>query len=118
MNFGEFMKAKRLESGLSLRNFCTIMGLDPSNWSKVERGILNLTLSGDTLKKIAGILKLNEEEQKTFFSLSTLAVGVIPKEVYSDDEILNALPVLFRTATGERPTQDEKDKLIELIKKW
>lgn len=117
MNLGEFIKAKRLGSDISLRKFCEKLGLDPSNWSKVERGMLNLNLSDETKGAISQLLSLTKEETKQLNDLSILAAGIIPKEVYSDEEILNALPVLFRTASGERPTPKQKEKLIELIKK-
>ena len=39
MRFGEHIKARRLEMGLSLRAFCLKNNEDPSNWSKLERGL-------------------------------------------------------------------------------
>ena len=36
--FTETIKSLRLERRLTLRDFCERVGLDPSNWSKVERG--------------------------------------------------------------------------------
>ncbi len=38
--FGDYLKSRRLERDLTLRDFCRSAGEDPSNWSKVERGIL------------------------------------------------------------------------------
>ncbi|HOJ19838.1 MAG TPA: helix-turn-helix transcriptional regulator [Ignavibacteriaceae bacterium] len=118
MTFGEFVKHKRLEADLSLRNFCEQAGLDPSNWSKIERNRLNLTLEDIQLKKLAELINIKEgtPEYIRFMDLAVIAKGIIPVAVYSDAEVLEALPVLFRTATGERPTQKEKEKLIELIK--
>lgn len=118
MNFGEFVKQKRLEADISLRNFCELAGLDPSNWSKIERNRLNLTINDDQLTKLAELINIKEgtTDYTTFMDLATLAKGIIPHTVYSDAEVLEVLPVLFRTASGERPTQKEKEKLIELIR--
>ena len=38
--FGEFIKQKRLEKDLGLREFCRQLDEDASNWSKIERGIM------------------------------------------------------------------------------
>lgn len=37
--FAEYIKDLRVEKEITLREFCKISGLDPSNWSKIERGI-------------------------------------------------------------------------------
>ena len=37
--FNETIKSLVLEKRLTLRDFCEQVGLDPSNWCKVERGM-------------------------------------------------------------------------------
>ena len=119
MNFGEFVKNKRLAIGLSLRKFCDIAEIDPSNWSKIERDRLPVTDDRDQLEKIAKVLnlKIGEKDWQKFFDLAYISKGIIPKYVYSDEEVLNALPVFFRTARGEKPSQEELDKLLDLLKR-
>ncbi|MBU2492338.1 MAG: helix-turn-helix domain-containing protein [Bacteroidetes bacterium] len=118
MNFGEFIKEKRLQKRLSLRNFCELCVLDPSNWSKIERSRLPLTLDRGKLEEIASILdlKAGSEDWQKFFDLVTIAKGIIPEYVYSDEEVLEALPIFFRTASGEKPNKQELEKIITLIK--
>ncbi len=118
MNFGEFIKELRLKNNLSLRKFCDLAGLDPSNWSKVERSVLPLALDHLELEKIANILQLKKgaTEWIKFFDLAAVAKKKIPDYVYKDKEILDALPIFFRTASKEKPTDEELNKLIELIK--
>src|SRR5690242_10416265 len=38
--FGKHLRALREKGGLTLRGFCSKHGLDPSNYSKLERGLL------------------------------------------------------------------------------
>ena len=118
MFFGEFIKELRLQVNLSLRKFCDLAGLDPSNWSKVERDVLPLALDHEDLEKIANILKLKRgaAEWTKFFDLAAVAKKKIPEYVYEDKEVLDALPIFFRTASKEKPTDEELNKLIELIK--
>jgi len=46
-----------------------------------------------------------------------IAQKKIPEDLYSDEEVLSALPVFFRTVRGDKPTREELDKLIELLKR-
>ena len=39
--FGKFIKERRIEKGLTLREFCKLIEVDASNWSKIERGLLS-----------------------------------------------------------------------------
>lgn len=119
MNFGEFIKEMRLKVDLSLRKFCEVAGLDPSNWSKVERGITPLTMDTERLEAVADILKLKKggKERVKFFDLAAVAKGIIPEYVYKDEDVLEALPIFFRTASKAKPTDEELEKLIQLIKK-
>lgn len=116
--FGEFVRTKRIEVGLSLRKFCQLLEKDPSNWSKVERGKMPLAESEDSLKNIASILKLEKgsSDWQRFFDLAYLAKREIPDYVYSDKEVLSALPVFFRTASGEKPSDEELERIIKLLK--
>src|SRR4030042_4730552 len=59
MDFGTFIKNKRIEKGLTLREFCRKAKLDPSNWSKIERGIFPPPKSRPVLEEIAAAVGLN-----------------------------------------------------------
>jgi transcriptional regulator with XRE-family HTH domain len=112
---GAFFREKRLKANLSLRKFCELAHLDPSNWSKVERGRLAPPDRGK-LEEIAKVLGLEKEEYLELFDLASIEKGKIPDYVYSDAEILKALPIFFRTANGSKPTKEELEKIIELLK--
>ncbi|MFN0156614.1 MAG: helix-turn-helix domain-containing protein [Bacteroidota bacterium] len=117
--FGQFVREKRLSVNLSLREFCTHAGVDPSNWSKIERGRLTPPDSSEKMEFIAQLLgfERNSSDWNKFFELSAMERGRIPDEVYSDSEVIAALPVLFRTAKGEKPTEEELNKIIDLLKR-
>lgn len=119
MNFGQFIKEKRNTAGLSLREFCRLLNEDASNWSKIERGILSPPQDEDKLKKIAKIIKVKvgSEEWDNLKDYASIDVGKIPDYLMSDQDVLAALPVFFRTIGSVKPTQEELAKLIETIKK-
>lgn len=118
MNFGAFVKEKRLEVNFSLRKFCTIAELDAGNWSKIERGHLSLAIDQSKLEELANILKFERDSENwvKFFDLAAVAKGKIPEHIYTDEEALAALPVFFRTASGKKPSNEELDSLISFIK--
>src|SRR2546423_9436248 len=100
--FGEFVKELRARKRLGLRQFCLEHGHDPSNWSKIERGVNPPPRDEKTLEKWARQvgLKAGTAEWQEFMDLADIARGEIPKHVLSDEELLKKLPVFFRSIRG------------------
>jgi transcriptional regulator with XRE-family HTH domain len=117
--FGEFVKQIRSEKRLGLREFCIAVDYDPSNWSKIERGLLSPPQDEATLNRIAAILSLpeNSEQRELLFDYAAIAAGKIPSYVLADAELVKRLPVFFRTATGKKPTLEELTRLAEILRK-
>ena len=116
--FGDFVKAQRLALDLSLRRFCQKLELDPSNWSKVERGILPPPKDEVFLERLANLLQIEIGSPK-WQELSDLAHvdrGEIPGYVMQDEELVKLLPVFFRTIDSIKPTRQEIIQLLESIK--
>ncbi len=119
MTFGEFVHEKRLKAGLSLREFCRQAQVDPSNWSKVERNLLPALGTRELLDGISKLLQLKKgsPEWATFFDLAAISQQRIPDDVYKDEDVIAALPIFFRTVRGEKPNEEELNKLIALLKR-
>ncbi len=117
--FGELFKQKRLEKGLSLREFCRRNGLDPGNVSKLERGRLAPPGDRAKLEKYARMIGIPEgsDEWREFVDLGTICAGRIPDEVLSDEELVKRLPLVFRTVSGGKLTEEQLDELIEKIRR-
>lgn len=116
--FGEFIKKLRSERRLGLREFCIASDCDPSNWSKVERGLLPPPQDAQVLNRIVVILGLSEtsKERDLIFDSAAIDAGKIPKYVLEDAELVKRLPVFFRTATGKKPTEEELKTLAEILR--
>jgi transcriptional regulator with XRE-family HTH domain len=112
-SFAHFIREKRIAAGFTLREFCRVAGIDASNWSKIERGIFTPPQSKSVLDNIATVLKmkLGSEEYKEMLDLA--ALSAIPDGLIEKD-LLEQLPVFFRTVRGGKPTEKE---LLELLKK-
>jgi transcriptional regulator with XRE-family HTH domain len=117
--FGEFIKTRRIGKGLTLRKFCILIETDPSNWSKVERGMLPAPQEDEKLKTIANVLGIFEgsDDWQELQDKAMISAGAIPKDFLTDDEALKSLPMFFRTIRSEKPTPEELDMLIEVIRR-
>jgi transcriptional regulator with XRE-family HTH domain len=111
--FEDFIKEKRLAAGLTLRKFCIEASVDPSNWSKIERGLSEAPKSKEMLDRIADILQLSPNDREVLKDLAIVAA--IPKD-FREEKVIEKLPIFFRTVRGEKPTGAELEKLFEVIK--
>jgi transcriptional regulator with XRE-family HTH domain len=119
MMFGEFIKERRIAKGISLREFCKRLEMDASNWSKIERGLLAPPQDEGKLKEIARALdiKFDSALWKDMKDKANIDAGIIPEDILSDERVLNSLPIFFRTIRSEKPTPEDLDQLIGMIKK-
>ena len=117
--FGEFIKDKRIARDISLRRFCQSIDYDASNWSKVERGLLAPPQDEDRLEKIAEVLgiKKHSDEWQEMMDLAKVSANKLPDDISSDKKIVDALPLFFRTVRSEKPSPEDLDKLVALLKK-
>ena len=116
--FGEFIKQIRERQHLGLREFCLKNAHDPSNWSKIEREVLAPSRDEETLRTWAKQLGLKQgsEDWLKFFDLAAVDSGRIPGYILKDERLVAQLPVFFRTISGQKPSREDLEKLVELIK--
>jgi predicted nucleotidyltransferase len=119
MSFGETVKNLRIVKKVTLRQFCQEHGYDPSNWSKIERGINLPPKDEETLERWAKALDLKPKTEawKNFMLEAEISRGNIPREVMNDQALLEKLPAFFRTVRGSEVGGRELDNLIEKIRK-
>jgi transcriptional regulator with XRE-family HTH domain len=117
--FGEFIKEKRINKGISLREFCKIIEVDASNWSKIERGLLGPPQDEGKLEKIAEVLKIKvgSASWNEMKDLANIDAGIIPEDIRNNERVLQSLPMFFRTLRSDKPSAEELDKLIEMVRK-
>jgi len=115
--FGEFIKELRARQRIGLREFCLEHGHDPSNWSKIEREVLAPPRDEHTLRKWAKQLGLAEGsgDWLKFFDHAAVDAGRIPDYVLKDEKLVAQLPVFFRTLSGQKPSREDLEKLLEII---
>lgn len=117
--FGRFVKQCRIERRLGLRQFCERAEMDPSNWSKIERGTLKPPTDSEVLDAIARALEIptESEQREKLHDLAFLSRGQVPGDIMSDSELVGCLPLVFRTVrTGERPTAEQLRELADIVR--
>lgn len=115
MNFGTYIKSLRVRAKITLREFAKQLGMDPSNWSKIERGIIPPPANDTLVERITSILKLPSDENQHLDDLAIVARGELPKDI-GDAELLAKVPAFFRALKGREYTADDLEKLTEKIK--
>lgn len=118
MSFGATIKKLRIARKQTLRQFCFEFGHDPSNWSKIERGVNPPPKDETTLARWAADLGLKPgtPEWSNFMDQAAISRGQIPKDLMNDEQLLEKLPVFFRTVRGAELDDDKLDSLIETIR--
>lgn len=116
--FGTFIKELRARQRLGLREFCLKYEHDPSNWSKIEREVLAPPVDEAILRKWAKQLGLKEssDDWLKFFEYAAVDAGRIPDHILEDKELAKHLPTFFRTLSGQKPSREDLDKLLDIIK--
>ena len=119
MNFGEYLKQLRLDRKLTLRTFCTEVGVEPGNYSKMERGLLPAPKDEAKLEPYRRALCLSHDssEWRELVRLSSLSRGEIPHRVLSDKDLVGKLPALFRSLEGEPVDEEVLDELVAAIRR-
>ncbi|NOQ22898.1 MAG: helix-turn-helix domain-containing protein [Candidatus Aegiribacteria sp.] len=116
-SFGSFLRKRRIEVGLSLRAFCKLAGEYAGNLSKIERGRLAPPDSVEKLEKYAKALGITgSDEIRDFLDLARISRGEIPEDILTKDELVNVLPLVFRTVRGQKVKDDDLEKLADLIR--
>ncbi len=117
--FGLLLKKLRIAKRVTLRDFCHQHGLDPGNYSRLERGVFRPPGDREKLEQYAKALGVvtGGDDWLDFFDAAATSRGEIPEDLLSDEEIVEKLPVLFRTLRGKPVSPDKLDELVKRIRK-
>lgn len=116
--FGDMLKRLRTAKRLTLRDFCLANGIDPGNYSRLERGQFPPPQKAEIIERYAAALGVTRgsDDWLELFDLAAASRGEIPKDLADDEELIRKLPVLFRTLRGAAVSDQSLDDLIERIR--
>ena len=113
MNFGELIKELRIAKQLTLRQCCADLGVDPSNWSKMERNVTPPPRDIGILEVWAKFFGVSGEKKQELLDLASIARSEIPPDMASDEKVIAALPAFFRAVRGQELEGDRLKQFIE-----
>lgn len=116
MNFGEFLRAKRIERRLTLRKFAALIGKAPSTISGIENGDKTAP-SDEVLKSICMVLQLNSEEEKLLYDLAleSKTNNTIPADITDTIKKSNTVRIALRVAKNLDATDDEWEDFMRRL---
>jgi transcriptional regulator with XRE-family HTH domain len=116
--FGDYLKTLRSEKRITLRDFCNKAQIDAGNFSKIERGLLPPPQDEKKLKVYAKALgiKIGSDEWYNLVDSAATDNGIVPKDIMSNNEVAEMLPVFFRTVRRQKPTKKELKDIVDKIK--
>ncbi len=117
--FGPYLKEQRTTKRVTHRAFCEKAGADPGNISRIERGIWSPPQDHEILERYAKALDIKQgsDEWYKFFDYAAADRGIVPEDLMSEEDVVEALPVLFRTLRREKPTPEELDRLVNKLRR-
>lgn len=112
MTFGEFIKEKRQNKGITLRAFADMIDIAPAYMSDIEKSKRNAPTQ-EILEKMVKVLELSNDEANELFDLAASSKNAIAqdlKEYVSDNQ---SVRVALRKAKDLNLGDDERIKIIE-----
>jgi len=115
MSPGEWVKAKRQNANLGMRQFAVMIGEQPSNWCNTENGRRGLPEA--KLEKIAKVLGIreNSEDWDTLF-------GFVSRPARLSADLSQAIkiehvPTLLRTINNKRLNGEQVQQIVKYVEK-
>jgi transcriptional regulator with XRE-family HTH domain len=117
MKFGTLLKDLRIRREQTLRACSKALGVDPSNWSKLERGVNPAPRDIATLDQWAAHFQIKGQEKQAFHDAAALSRNELPPDLASDETMLAALPAFFRAARGRELDEAKLRQFVEDVRK-
>ena len=116
ITFGEFIKGKRQDKGISLRKFAEQLNISPVYLCNMEKD-RNPAPKDNVLSRMAQMLVLNDEDIRILYDLaakskSNPTVSKDLPEYIMDRDIVR---VALRTAKDVDATDEERQAFIEML---
>ncbi len=115
--FGDFIRSTRVKSGLIARDVAAAVSMLPSNFSKLEHGILLPPKDAEKQRNLLSALgiKQDSEDATRFMDLAAKATDSVPIDLADLISKNDSVPLLLRTIGNKRLTDKDIERLIEIV---
>lgn len=117
MNWGEFIRLKRLAAGLGLRQFASQIGIQPSNYNHMEKGRMSPPQDKEKLDQIAEALGIPQgtSDYCNLMDLAVVGKDKLPADVAAFAKSNALVPVLLRTISDKKLSNEEFRSLMDRV---
>lgn len=113
--FEAFLKEKRLNRQIGLRELAKQIEMQPSNYCSIESGSKPAPPE-DKLRLIAKTLDLSTEEERVLFDLAARSRDDIPSDIKDLIRRDSVIPALLRTVEDEKIGTEQIKAIVKDIK--
>lgn len=113
--FEAFLKEKRLNRQIGLRELAKQIEMQPSNYCSIESGSKPAPPE-DKLRLIAKTLSLTTEEERVLFDLAARSRDDIPSDIKDLIRRDSVIPALLRTVEDEKIGTEQIKAIVKDIK--
>jgi transcriptional regulator with XRE-family HTH domain len=117
LTFGECLRALRIKREISMRKLAKELKMDVGNLSKIENGKLKAPMKEQFIDDITEILKLDSEERQDLIDISSHENGEYPRDIKEMLKEHNYIPILLRTISNKKLSDEEIRELTKTINK-
>ena len=117
MNWGEFIRKRRLEAGYGMRQFAGLVGILPSNFNHMEKGRTSPPQDKARLDQIAEVLGMEpgSEDYHTLMDLAVAGKDKLPADVKEYAKENELVPILLRTLQNRKISKEEFAKFLRRL---
>jgi len=117
MKFGTLLKDLRIRRQLTLRACSKALDMDPSNWSKLERGVNPAPRDPEILDQWARFFQVEGHDRQSFLDAASISRQEIPEDIASDEKALALMPAFFRAARDRPVTEAKLRQFMDDVRK-
>lgn len=115
MDFGTYIKNKRMQKGIALRELADRLKITPSYLSDIEKG-RRYAPDQQKISEIANILEIvDEEELNIIYDLAGKSKDTVAPDLPGFINANEKIRVLLRKAKKANPSPETLDKLIQML---
>ena len=125
--FGVLLKANRESKGLSIREFCRKAKADPSNISKIERGLMNPPKKKEIINRYSYALGLTPAAQTELYQAACRDNMLVPDPSHEEvqklirkflkiGDLIDQRQIIIR-CSHNRPEETEEYRFLEELHK-
>lgn len=115
--FGDYLRDLRVHRDISMRTLAKELNMDVGNLSKIENGKMKPPMKEQFIEDISDILKLSKDEKEKLIDLSSHESGEYPRDIKEMLKEHSYIPVLLRTISNKKLSDEEIRKLTEKLNK-